>query len=87
MDTPFFETILAHNFPRFLDSDQTIQSDPINLEPLNIIVLLTTKTVLYQKVKKSFELELNLTVPPTEIFPENGRWLGSFIFTKSSNLR
>ena len=73
----------------FSDLDRNVWSNLVNLEPLTINVLLTAKTILYQKVKKPIEPGLNLTVltvPPTKIFTENGRWLGSFIAAKSSNL-
>ena len=39
------------------------------------------------KIKNTLNKKKFLTVPHTEIFTKNGRWLGSFIFTKSSNLR
>ena len=47
---------------RFSNPDRTIWSDPVNLEPLTMTILLTTKTVPYKKVRKPFELGLNLTV-------------------------
>ena len=57
MDTK--EPSLSSSQPWFSDLDQTVQSDPVNREPLINLVLLTLRTVLCIKSMKPFKPWLN----------------------------
>ena len=59
--------------PRFSNSDQIVQSYPINLKSLPITILLNTppppkRTILYTKVREPFEQWFSHFLPPTKIF-------------------